>query len=85
MSVQKLIPLMIVIAIMVIGAAFMPLILGSVDEGKSTNLSQAYKDQLNSTNDVNILTISTTKFIAPILAVIAIVMAIGVFAKKRRF
>jgi len=83
MSVQKLIPLMIVIAIMVIGAAFMPLILGSVDEGKSTNLSQAYKDQLNSTNDVNVLTISTTKFVAPILGVVAIVMAIGVFRKKR--
>jgi len=85
MSVQKLIPLMIVIAIMVLGAAFMPLILGSVDAGKSTNLSQEYKDQLNGTNNVNILTISTTKFVAPILGVIAIVMAISMFAKKRRF
>jgi len=84
MSVQKLIPLMVVIAIMVLGAAFMPLILGSVDAGKSTNLSQEYKDQLNSTNDVNILTVSITKFVAPILGVVAIVMAIGVFAKKRR-
>jgi len=83
MSLQKMMPLFIIIAIMVLGAAFMPLILGSVDEGKSTNLSQEYKDQLNSTNDVNILTISTTKFVAPILAVIAIVMAIGVFSKKR--
>jgi len=83
MSLKKMMPLMIIIALMVLGAAFMPLILGSVDEGKSSNLSQEYQDQLNSTNDVNILTISTTKFVAPILAVIAIVMAIGVFSKKR--
>jgi len=83
MSLKKMMPLLIIIAIMVLGAAFMPLILGSVDAGKSTNMSQEYQDQLNSTNDVNILTISTTKFVAPILAVIAIVMAIGVFSKKR--
>jgi len=83
MSLKKMMPLLIIIAIMVLGAAFMPLILGSVDAGKSTNLSQEYQDQINGTNDVNILTISTTKFIAPILAVIAIVMAIGVFSKRR--
>jgi len=83
MSLKKMMPLLIIIAIMVLGAALMPLILGSVDEGKSTNLSQEYQDQINSTNNVNILTISTTKFIAPILAVIAIVMAIRVFSKKR--
>jgi len=83
MSLKKMMPLLIIIAIMVLGAAFMPLILGSVDAGKSTNLSQEYQDQINGTNDVNILTISTTKFIAPILAVIAIVMAIGIFSKKR--
>ena len=83
MSLKKMMPLLIIIAILVLGAAFMPLILGSVDASKSTNLSQEYQDQLNSTNNVNILTISTTKFVAPILAVIAIVMAIGVFSKKR--
>jgi len=37
-----------------------------------------YSDQLNGTNDVNVLTISATKFVAPILAVIAIVMTIRV-------
>jgi len=37
-----------------------------------------YSDQLNGTNDVNFLTTPTTKFVAPILAVIAIVMTIRV-------
>jgi len=85
MSVQKLIPLMVVIAIMVLGAAFMPLILGSIDEGRSPTMPQNYSDQLNGTNKVNVLTVSTTKFVAPILGVVAIVMAISMFAKKRRF
>jgi len=85
MSLKKMIPLMMLIAIMVLGAAFMPLILGSISEARSTTLPQNYSDQLNSTDDVNILTVSTTKFVAPILAVIAIIMAISVFSKKQRY
>lgn len=82
MSFKKMFPLLILIAIVVLGASFLPLILGSVDAGKSTNISTEYHNQLNGTNQVGILTVSTSKFVAPILAIVFLVCAILYIGKK---
>ena len=82
MSFKKLMPLVMLIAIIVIGAAFLPQILGTVDAGQSTNISQEYKDQLNSTKDVSIVTISLSRWVAPILGVVALVIAISAIPMK---
>jgi len=86
MSFKKIMPLIILAAVMILGATFLPLILGTVEAGKSTNISDDYNNQLNSTDDLNVVTISSVKFVAPILGVIIIIIAIGTFSgKKKRF
>ena len=86
MSFRNIMPLIILAAIMVLGAAFLPLVLGTVEAGQSANLSADYTNQLNSTDDLNVVTISAVKFVAPILGIIIIIIAVGIFSgKKRRF
>jgi len=82
MSFKKMFPLIILIAITVLGASFLPLILGSVDAGKSTNMSTEYQNQLNGTNEVGILTISVNKFVAPVLGIVFLCMAVLYIGKK---
>lgn len=84
MSFSKLVPILILAAIMVLGASFMPQILGSVEAGQDDSISQAYKDQVNSTRDVSIVTITTTKFFAPILGVLGLVIAVMWLSKASR-
>ena len=86
MSFKNIMPLIILAAIMILGATFMPLILGTVEAGQSANLSTDYSNQLNSTDDLNVVTISAVKFVAPILGIIIIIIALGTFSgKKKRF
>lgn len=84
MSFRKMMPLLILIAVIVIGAAFMPLILGTVDAGKSTNISQEYQDQINSSNNVNIVTVSLSRYAGLVLGIVFICMTLLYVGKKMR-
>jgi len=86
MSIKKMMPLIVLAAIMILGATFMPLILGTVEAGKSANISTEYQDQLNATDNVNVLTISTTKFVAPIIGIVVLILGISMLSgKKKRY
>lgn len=74
MSFNKIIPIFVLIGIIVIGAGFVPQILGTVEAGQAANISVAYQNQLNSTRDVSITTITITKFFSPLLAVLIIII-----------
>jgi len=86
MNFKKMMPLVILAAVVILGATFLPLVLGTVEAGKSANISTEYSNQLNSTDDLNVITISSVKFVAPILGIVIIIIALGIFSgKKRRF
>ena len=74
MSFNKIIPIIVLIGIIVIGAGFVPQILGTVEAGNDANISVTYQSQLNSTRDVSIVTITITKFFSPMLAVLVIII-----------
>ena len=84
MGLKKMFPLLILIAVLVIGASFLPLILGSTDAGRSANISTDYQNQLNNTNDVSIVTISISRYVAPVLGMIFLCMAILYIGKKMK-
>ena len=84
MSFRKIMPLLIIIAFVVLGASFLPQILGTVEAGQSSNISQEYQDQINSTRSVSILTISISKFVGLIFAIVVLVLAILAIGKKIR-
>ncbi len=77
-----MLPMLILIAFVVLGASMLPQIMGSVEAGQDDNISQAYKNQLNSTRDVNIITVSYTKYIGLLLGVVALVGAVLWIGKK---
>lgn len=76
MSFAKILPLFILIAFVVFGASFMPLILGAVEEGQSTNLSIDYQNQINGTRDASLVTIGFTKYLSTLLGVVVLVIAV---------
>jgi len=84
MSFKKIMPLVILAAVIVLGATFLPLVLGTVEAGKSANISTEYSNQLNSTDDLNVLTISGVKFVAPMLGIVILIIIIGAFSSKKR-
>ena len=81
MSFKKLIPILILAVFFVLGASFLPQILGSVEAGQDDNISQAYKDQVNSTRDVSIVTITMIKWFGVVLGVVGLVIAIKWIAR----
>lgn len=83
MSFTKMMPLLILIAVIVIGASFLPQILGTVEAGQSPNISQEYKDQLNSTRDVSIVSVSISRYVAPVLGVVFLCWAILSLSGKK--
>ncbi len=78
----RMLPLLILIAFVVLGASMLPQIMGSVEAGQDDNISQAYKDQLNTTKDVNIVTVSYTKYLGVLLGVVALVGTVMWIGKK---
>ncbi len=90
MSFSKLLPVVMLAAILVLGVSFLTQTLGSVEKGQDPNLSQTFKDQVNGTRDTSIITISTAKLIAPILGALALIVAISWIlktskSKRRRY
>ena len=84
MSFKKMLPLLFLIAFGIIANSFLPQLLGSVEAGSDTaNMSQAMKNQTNSTRDVSITTMSVTKFIPLLLGATALIGAV-VFISKRK-
>ncbi len=74
---KNMMPLLILIAVLVFGVSFMIQMMGTVEAGADTaNLSQPYQDQLNSTRDANIITVSFSKYIGLLLGVVALIIAI---------
>ncbi len=83
MSFKKMMPVLILIVFVILGATFLPQIMGSVEKGQDTSISQEYKDQLNSTKDVSIVTVGFTKFLSPILGVLALIIVVTWLAKTK--
>ncbi len=83
MSFNKLLPILILIGFVVFGASFLPQIMGSVEAGQDVNLSQTHKDQVNSTRDASIVTMGFSKYIAILLGVVALIIAVMWIAKVR--
>lgn len=80
MSFKKLIPLLVLAAFLILGSQYLVLISGTTDVG--ANVSSQYQSQYNTTRDVNITTISFTKFLAPLIGFVAIVVVIRQFGKR---
>jgi len=84
MSFAKMLPLLILIAFVILANSFLPQILGSVEAGAdTTNMSQAYQNQSNSTRDASIVTLSVTRYIPLLLGVCALIGAV-LFISKRK-
>ena len=84
MNFKHMLPLLFLIAFGIIANSFLPQLLGSVEAGSDTaNMSQAMKNQTNSTRDVSITTMSVTKFIPLLLGATALIGAV-VFISKRK-
>jgi flagellar biogenesis protein FliO len=83
MSFKQMMPVLILIVFVILAASFLPQIMGSIEKGQSTNISQEYKDQLNSTKDVSLITVGFTKFLSPILGVLALIIAVMWIVKRR--
>lgn len=81
MSFAKLFPILILAGILVIGSQYMILISATTDT--NSNVSEAYQEQYNTTRDINITTISLTKFLAPIIGGVALVIAIKMIGRKK--
>ncbi len=84
MSFAKMLPLLILIAFVIVGVSFLPQIMGAVEEGQITNLSQEYKDQINATRDVNITTLSITRHIPLLLGIVALIGSLMWVKKANR-
>lgn len=84
MSFGKMLPLLILIAFLVFGASFLPQIMGSVEAGQDDNISQVYKDQVNSTRDASLVTMSFSKYLTLFLGIVALVTAVLWINKAKR-
>ncbi|MDP1614762.1 MAG: hypothetical protein Q8L68_03100 [Methylococcales bacterium] len=82
MGFKQLIPIILIAVLLLLGSQFMIYQLGSVEAG--SNVTGEYLEQMNSTRDSSIVTISVVKLIAPILGVVALMIAIGTIVKRKR-
>lgn len=82
MSFKKILPIAFLIVFFVVAAVFLPLMLGNVEAGQTANLSQEYKNQLNASRDTSISVLVITKYIAYILAIVALVLTLSWMMKK---
>lgn len=82
MSFNKLVPIFILAAFFILGSSFMVMTMGSVESG--SNVSESYKPQFNSTRDASLVTITATKYIAPILGVVGLVIAVVWIGKSTK-
>jgi hypothetical protein len=80
MSFKKILPLLFLAALFILGSQYLILISGTAD--RDSNVSTPYISQYNTTRDINIVTISWVKIIAPILGFVIIVVAIKHFNKR---
>ena len=84
MSFKKMLPLLILIAFGIIANSFLPQLLGSVEAGSdTTNMTSAMQNQINSTRDVSITTMSVTRYIPLLLGVCALIGAVMFIAKRK--
>ena len=72
---KKLLEVAAVGALLIIGTTFLIYMMAATDEGVDVE-GTAYEDQHNSSTDLAILTISIMKFIAPILGVVGLIVAV---------
>ncbi len=81
MGFKKMMPIVLIAVLLLLGSQFMIYQLGSVEA--TSNLSEQYQEQLNSTRNSSIITISVVKFLAPILGVVALMIAIRTIIKHK--
>ena len=84
MSFSKIIPIVILILFIIFAVAIIPQINGSIEAGQNQNLSQDYKNQINSTRDISMTTVVMTRYITPVLGVLILIIAISYINKKRK-
>ncbi len=81
MGFKKMMPIVLIAVLLLLGSQFMIYQLGSVEA--TSDVSGQYQEQLNATRDSSIITISVVKFLAPILGVVALMIAIRAIIRHK--
>lgn len=76
-----LLPVILLVALFLLGTQFMVNSLGSLDQ--NSNVSSAYQGQYNDTRDTSITTLSITKELPLVLGAFAIICVLLVVIKRK--
>lgn len=76
-----LLPVVLLVALFLLGTQFMVNSLGSLDQ--HSNVSSAYQGQYNDTRDTSITTLSITKEIPLVIGAVAIISVLLVLIKRK--
>ena len=78
---KTLLPVILLVALLLLGTQFMVNSLGSLDQ--NSNVSSAYQGQYNDTRDTSIVTLSITKEMPLIIGAVAIISVLLVVLKRK--